>query len=380
MSLDSPWGLRSLSPAMSLIRNDWQKASETHERALIVDATRSPEGLDVERLRWTGAGEWATGDGAGHFVSVIRGSARLRIGGETLALASDVHVFLPLSAGAVFECDAGTEIVHVASTNVRGEKFLVRDEAFLRACADGQHSLRWILTPQYLSRRVFLHHDKTLLSKSGDPVSWFHTTMFDTAGLHPNQDGESVFKMSYNSRTEFNVCYDVKGDARVRRAVHPYTAEKQVWEPWLAIDGDTTYHLDEARGGPAEERVAEGTLRNRHEVYAFGGHVTLLCLFDPAPTGVERHRPGEYSDYEPITNIPAELLRQHRDASLRFDEMVDGLSLAKARGAAAPAALVALSGEGLVAQRTIESDLCAVLRREGIGRERVLSPWLVGET
>lgn len=366
---------------MAVIRNDWQKASETHERAVILDAGGAPEGLDVERLRWNGAGEWAPGEHAGHFVSVIRGSARLRLGGEMLTLASDVHVFLPLAAGAAFECDAGTELVHVASTRVGGEKFLVRDETFLRACADGEHSLRWTLTPQYLSRRIFLHHDATLLSKSGDPVSWFHTTMFDTAGLLPNQDGESVFKMSYNSRTELNVCYDVKGDARVRFAEHPYTGERQVWKAWQVIDGDTAYHLDEARGGPEEERSKAGTLRNRHEVYALGGHVTLLCLFDPAPTGVERHRPGEYSDYEPIQSIPADLLRLHREASQRFDTMVDALSLEKARGSVEhPVELDWLYRAGLAAQREIEAKMCASLRREGIGRERVLAPWLNGET
>lgn len=366
---------------MTVIRNDWQKASETHERAVILDASTAPEGLDVERLRWAGAGEWAAGEQAGHFVSVIRGTVRLRLGGETLALGTDVHVFLPLAAGAAFECDAGTELVHVASAKVRGEKFLVRDETFLRACADGEHSLRWILTPQYLSRRVFLHHDATLLSKSGDPVSWFHTTMFDTEGLLPNQDGESVFKMSYNSRTEFNVCHDVKGDARVRFAKHPYMAEGQVWHAWQAIDGDTTYHLDEPRGGPQEEHGATGPLRNRHEVYALGGHVTLLCLFDPAPTGVERHRPGEYSDYEPITSIPVDLLSRYREASQRFDTMVDALSLEKARGLTElPQELERLYRAGLAAQRKIEMDLCASLRREGIGRERVLAPWLVGET
>jgi hypothetical protein len=48
--------------------------------------------------------------------------------------------------------------------------------------------LRWVITPQYLSRRIFLHHDPTLLSKSGHPVSWFHTTMFDVAGL-PKRGG-----------------------------------------------------------------------------------------------------------------------------------------------------------------------------------------------
>ena len=84
-----------------------------------------------------------------------------------------------------------------------------------------------LLTLQYLSRRIFLHHDPTLLSKSGNPVSLFHTTMFDVDGLPKNEDGEPVFKMSYNSRTEFNVCYDVKGIARVRMAEHPYKATNQ---------------------------------------------------------------------------------------------------------------------------------------------------------
>src|SRR5204863_9462523 len=97
----------------------------------------------------------------------------------------------------------------------RGERLLLRDEKFIAACATRSQTLRWTLTPQYLSRRIFLHHAPILLSKSGHPVSWFHTTMFDVAGLPPNQDGEPVFKMSYNSRTEFNVCYDVEGEARV---------------------------------------------------------------------------------------------------------------------------------------------------------------------
>ena len=47
--------------------------------------------------------------------------------------------------------------------------------------------------------------------------------MFDVAGLPVNEDREPVFKMSYNSRTEVDVCYDVKGTARVRMAQHPYT-------------------------------------------------------------------------------------------------------------------------------------------------------------
>jgi len=363
-----------------IIRNEWRAGGVGYERAVIIDATTAPEGLDVERLRFTGAGQWSPGEQAGHFVSVLEGSARLRIAGADLVLARDVHVFIPLGASVTFECDAGSELAHVASTRVRGERFLVRDERFVRACAEAEHSLRWTLTPQYLSRRVFLHHDPTLLSKSGDPVSWFHTTMFDTEGLLPNQDGEAVFKMSYNSRTEFNLCYDVKGDARVRFAEHPYRDDGQLWGPWLVIDGDSTYRLDEARGGPEEERAPSGTLRNKHEVYALGGHVTLVCLFDPAPTGVERHRPGEYSDYEPLGNIPREHLARHLDACKKFDEMIDVLSLAKARGALEEqrqTELYRLYEAGLSAQHKIESELCAKLRSEGLGRERALATWLV---
>ena len=133
--------------------------------------------------------------------------------------------------------------------------------------------------------------------------------MFDMAGLPGNEDGEPVFKMSYNSRTEFNVCYDVKGAARVRMAQHPYTETEQRWGPWLPLDGDSTYHLNEPAGGPEEECLIDTTTgnrqfyRNKHEVHIVNGQVTLFCLFDPAPTGVERHRPGEYSDYEPLSQV-----------------------------------------------------------------------------
>src|SRR5262249_18756391 len=151
-----------------------------------------------------------------------------------------------------------------SASQARGRNLLLRDETFLAACAAGSQSLRWVLTPQYLSRRVFLHHDPILLSKSGNPVSWFHTTMFDVIGLPNNDEGEPVFKMSYNSRTEFNVIYDVEGEARVRFARHPYRSAGQVWEPWQPIDGDTTYHLNEAAGGPDEEcEIDEATHARR---------------------------------------------------------------------------------------------------------------------
>jgi hypothetical protein len=253
---------------------------------------------------------------------------------------------------------------------------------FLAACASEKQSLRWILTPQYLSRRIFLHHDATLLSKSGNPVSWFRTTMFDVDGLPKNEDGEPVFKMSYNSRTEFNVCYDVRGTARVRMAQHPYKASKQTWIPWQTIDGDSTYHLNESAGGPEEECYFDETtrswqpLRNKHEVYIFNGYVTLFCMFDPAPAGIERHRPGEYTDYEPPS---PELYQSYIEQVAKYDEMVDRLSLAKAMGS-----LEAIENEpiwkhylqGREAQARIEMELANTLRAEGRGREHVIAEWM----
>ena len=176
--------------------------------------------------------------------------------GQSFHLEAGVHLYLPPGLESVLNAEQGTELLHVAissAAQARGKQMLLRDEKFLAACASGSQMLRWILTPQYLSRRIFLHHDPVLLSKSGNPVSWFRTTMFDVAGLPENEDGEPVFKMSYNSRTEFNVCYEVKGTARVRMAQHPYKETKQLWGPWLPLDGDSTYHLNEAAGSTEEE-------------------------------------------------------------------------------------------------------------------------------
>ena len=244
-------------------------------------------------------------------------------------------------------------------------------------------TLRWILTSQYLSRRIFLDHDATLLSKSGAPVSWYRTTMFDIAGLPPNDDGEPVFKMQYNSRTEFNVCYDVQGRARVRMAEHPYREAGQAWGPWLALDGDSTYHVNEAAGGDEEERGwtrrRGGTpLRNKHEVHIEDGHVTLFCLFDPAPTGFERHRPGGTATTSHWRRCSApSVCGVHADLA-RFDEMVDVLSLAKARGelgslrGSAAWQLYALGSE---AQGAHEAALLEALASDGSGRDRVVAPW-----
>ena len=340
-----------------LIKNEWRREGSI-ERAVILRRDVQPEGLDVERIRFSGG--TVTLSNQGHVLSVIRGRARF----DGMSLSAGMHAYVP--GEVTLEGEAGTELIHVAGRG-RGERLIVRDEQFLCACAIGAHSLRWILTPQYLSRRIFLHHDRALASKSGHPVSWFHTTMFDVSGLPVNEDGDPVFKMSYNSRTEFNVCYDVAGKARLRLARHPYSDKR--WDPWLALDSESTYHLNEAAGGPEEERYSESgeerTLRNRHEVHIDGRHVSLFCAFDPAPTGIERHRPGEYSDYEPISRIlGTPEYKIHQQEIGRFDEMVDQLSLAKAKGELdrhQGTALYQRYVEGRSAQCAIEASLARTL-------------------
>jgi hypothetical protein len=371
-----------------LIKNDWlQESGEPFARAKILRREIHPEGLDVDRIRFLEAGRFVPNSDLGHIISMLRGCGQLRLEGDKenhLKLEPGIHLYLPPGFVSQLDAEPGAEFLHVsaAAAQAFGQKLLLRDETFLAACASEQQSLRWILTPQYLSRRIFLKHDPTLLSKSGNPISWFRTTMFDVDGLPKNEDGESVFKMSYNSRTEFNVCYDVQGTARVRMALHPYRTTKQTWIPWQLIDGESTYHLNEPAGGAEEECwLDEATqsrqfLRNKHEVYILNGYVTLFCLFDPAPAGIERHRPGEYTDYEPLS---PQLYEAYLQRLAKYDEMVDCLSLAKAKGeliAHENTTIWNLYERGRDAQIAIEAELVKSLLAEGQGRERILADWM----
>ena len=281
-----------------LIVNSWHREpGQPFEIARILNHEVHPEGLDVDRLRFRESGSLTVNSQVGHIFSVLRGRSALHTfgrDGRTLHLESGVHVYLPAGVKSQLEADAETEIVRASSASAsqaRGRRILLRDEVFLAASASGSQSLRWILTTQYLSRRIFLHHDPVLQSKSGHPVSWFRTTMFDVTGLPQNDNGEPVFKMAYNSRTEFNVCYEVKGTARVRMAKHPYSEVNQVWSPWFALDADSTYLLNEVAGGPDEEcRIDPATqqrqyLRNKHEVYIANGYVSSFCLFNSCTHG-----------------------------------------------------------------------------------------------
>lgn len=380
-----------------LVKNNWNRESGMpFAIARILNHKIHPEGLNTDRIRFFEAGTFAPECNAGHIISVHKGSGTLYVASDNRSpflLEAGIHLYIPPGLESAIGAEAGTELVKVSTASAsqaRGKKLLLRDETFIAACASGSQSLRWAFTPQYLSRRIFLHHDPVLLSKSGFPVSWYRTTMFDVAGLPQNEEGEPVFKMSYNSRTECNICYDVKGTARVRMSRHPYTPEKQTWGPWLPLDGDSTYHLNEAAGSPEEEcyfdeaTQAQQFLRNKHEVYIADGHVTLFCVFDPAPTGVENHRPGEYSDYEPLNKVLGSTSYEtHQREIAKFDEMVDSLSLAKSMGV-----LNAFHGtpawdlyrRGRETQVGIESELAKTLAAEGNGREDVLAHWMQAAT
>jgi hypothetical protein len=159
-----------------------------------------------------------------------------------------------------------------------------------------------------------------------------------------------------------------------------------MWDPWIALDGDTTYHLNEVAGGSDEEcRIDPSTnrpeyVRNKHEVHIANGYVSLICVFDPAPTGIEHHRPGEYSDYEPLSRVVGtELYQRHRRDISPFDEMVERLSRAKAEGmlpAFQGTALWELYERGREAQASIEADLHRSLEAEGRARQNIIRPWM----
>lgn len=370
-----------------VIVNKWHRAADSAvEIAQILRHETHPEGFDFNRVRFVDNGSYVAPSDFGLLASVLFGEARLTSNqADELRMARGTHVYLPPHSRPSFAAQAGTQLVFVlapAASRARGESLLLRDDQFLSACARPEGPMRWILTPQYLSRRVFLHHDRTLISRLSEPVSWFHTTMFDVEGLPENAEGLPVFKMSYNFRTEPNVCFDVAGSATVRMAEHPYQDREQLWGPWQSIDDQTTYHLNEDPG-QSEWRPGSGgarPLRNKHEVRIVGGHVSLMCMHDPAPTGAERHATGEYSEYGDLANtLGTPAYKAYLQQMRSFDRMVDVLSMAKASGNSQLAELPEWADyqTGLTAQRAMEAELEQRLLVEGRGREQILRSWML---
>ncbi len=365
------------TPMNSRIQNRWLDQRQV-QVAHILHHETCPEGLDFVRARFSQAASYELPLDHGALVSVLAGKLMLSTSEYSeLHLDAGTHLFLPPGSQARFHAEPGAELLHACAPSperTRGSRLLIRSDAFLQGCAAPGHALRWILTPQYLSRRAFLHHDKTLLSPRGVPLSWFHTTMFDAQGLPTNDEGRPVFKMSYNYRTEPNVCYDVQGKAQIRVAKHPYGAE-QLWGPWQELTSESTYHL-------CEDEVVEWAKdghprRNKHEVNIEHGYVSLICMHNPGCTGNERHSSGEYSEYgdlEKVVGTPGH--REHLARIAPLDEMVDVLSLAQARGSdPTTLALWSRYQDGLSSQRALEEQLLQRLRDEGQGREAILATW-----
>jgi len=325
-----------------IIVNNWQDSGQGIRVSRIVDRSAGCEGIDVCRYQ---AEEGAVIDLAtdcGHIVSLLVGTAILGSGGNSaeLCITAGTHIYIPPEYAGSLRFSELSLVIHAfaADNRAHGAQLLVHNERYL-------FSTRFVLTPQYLSRRIFLNRDHTLMSRSGDRVAWFHTTMFDTQGLPPNQDGQPVFKMSYDNQTEVNFVYEVKSKASVRFANHPYVdPHEQSWSDWHSLDGDTTYYLNEGTDGLEIERHAdpesgkEHCRRNRHEIYiAPGGHVSLCCMFDPGPTGLETHQPGEYSSYAPVAETTdTKAYRDFLASVAAADDMVRTLSLAQASNDGVP--------------------------------------------
>ncbi|MGR9106626.1 MAG: hypothetical protein ACU843_06800 [Gammaproteobacteria bacterium] len=371
-----------------IINNPWEPCSigEGVMISRVLDRRIHVEGLDINRMKSESGGHFPFANEDGHVFSLIHGGGRLHLKSESapLTLGAGTHTYLPPGSEARLEISAGAFLVHVAGPKeqARGKHVLIRNEKYLQA-------YRFTLTPQYLSRRAFVHRDQALVSKNGDPVSWFHTTMFDTTGLPSNVEGKPVFKMSYDNQTEPNVVYDVGGKASVRMARHPYVmADEQVWDPWADLNGATTYYLNEgAHGTEIEWHLDPVTrerysLRNRHEVFIeTGSHVSLCCLFDPAPTGLETHQPGEYSSYTPVAKtLGTPEYARYLEQMAPLDEMVNTLSLLEARGQLEEAGQLpewTLYESTLHAQLDKEETLSNQLKNEGNGREKIIEPWRI---
>jgi hypothetical protein len=217
------------------------------------------------------------------------------------------------------------------------------------------------------------------MSKSGTPISWFHTTMFDVEGLPKNQDGNSVFKMSYNNNTEPNVCYDVKGDAYVRFAKHPYN--NQQWSQWYKLDQDTTYYLDETIEFAewVDLKGEKHPLRNKHEISIDNnGYVSLYCIFDPAVTGVEKHSVGEYSQYPFLREIlGSDDYAQYQQQTQEYDQMINNLSLLQAKNLNyKDSQYWHKYQQGKKSQHDYEKSLYKSLSEQKTNRENVIANWI----
>ena len=109
--------------------------------------------------------------------------------------------------------------------------------------------------------------------------------------------------MSYDNQTELVICYEAEGKSRARYALHPYACAKtQEWTQWDTINDETTYYINEvATDMCVELQIDEQTKekqmrRNKHELFVGKyNYTSMICVFDPSPTGLEEHIPGRFN-------------------------------------------------------------------------------------
>jgi len=156
------------------------------------------------------------------------------------------------------------------------------------------------------------------------------------------------------------------------------------------VDNNTLYYLNETHDGEETESHIDEitnenlTLRNRHEVSIDeGGSATLICLFDPAVTGLEKHMPGEYSSYTQVSKIlgtPA-YAKFLKDVEPE-DKMMDTLSLLEAEGEIneeemADTKAWKIFQACLKRKSDDDKELYERLKARGDGREKIICPWMV---
>ena len=105
----------------NVIRNAWRADPRGPvEVARILDHRTSPEGLDVERIRFLERGSVRIDPNMGDFLSVISGPIVLRHdrdGGEALHLADTTHAYVPPDWPVWVDAQAGAEIVLVSGAS-----------------------------------------------------------------------------------------------------------------------------------------------------------------------------------------------------------------------------------------------------------------------
>lgn len=316
-----------------IFRPGWEADEGAYvEKWSILDASTSCEGLGLARYRWNKPRSIDVAD-YGCIISVFKGCGFIHLvdsNGQKgqLFLSTFVHAYVPPCNVRFQGVEAGTEIVCLSAPTTalaQGTELIIRNEELMKIEMASLPTSRWSKMATYTSRRLFLHHDKTLLSRNGHPVSWQRTSSSGSGTLS---------KMSYNHHTEVNLVYEVQGDVRVRTAMHPYA--RDIWSEWHLLDGNCCYYLDETK--PMAEQGVDAfgrrtEQRNKHELDFEHGNFSLFCMFDPGLGGTEAHvDTAGFSSYECFSEVrDSHKYQQFIDDVMKADAIADVKSLRRAQ-------------------------------------------------